>query len=130
MKLVFLGTSGSILYYMRFHRAVRATYDREQDTFRVAFLLAPCAALALLVNQERSPLEVTPLAGCPVRHAGAGQHSRHCRQAPPMRWRYVGRSKKAASDRERAPVIVKSSRDRNIIQLRRKYWKATQIVFT
>jgi hypothetical protein len=77
MKLVFLGTSGSILYYMRFHRAVRATYDREQDTFRVAFLLAPCAALALLVNQERSPLEVTPPAGCLlcVRRARPGRHS-------------------------------------------------------
>lgn len=84
MKLVFLGTSMSILYFMRFQRAVRATYDREQDTFRVAFLLVPCAVLALLVNQERSPLEVTPPAdlAC-VRLPGPRQHSCPCLQALP-----------------------------------------------
>ena len=58
MKVVFLGTSLSIIYFMRFQRAVRNTYDREQDTFRVLFLLVPCAALALLINQESTPLEV------------------------------------------------------------------------
>ena len=34
MKLVFLGTSGAIVYAMRAHRVIRLTYDREQDTFR------------------------------------------------------------------------------------------------
>lgn len=58
MKLVFLGTSFSIIYFMRFHRMVRNTYDKEQDTFRVLFLIVPCAVLALLINQERSTLEV------------------------------------------------------------------------
>jgi hypothetical protein len=71
MKLVFLGTSLSIIYFMRFQRAVRSTYDREQDTFRVAFLLAPCALLALLINQERTPLEVRPRAPLPLRAATA-----------------------------------------------------------
>ena len=37
---------------------VRNTYDKEQDTFRVLFLIVPCAVLALLINQERSTLEV------------------------------------------------------------------------
>ena len=34
MKLVFLGTSGTIVYLMRGHPSIRGTYDREQDTFR------------------------------------------------------------------------------------------------
>ncbi len=59
MKLIFLGSSLAIIYYMRFHRAVRHTYDREQDTFRVAFLVVPCALLALLINQEFSLIEVS-----------------------------------------------------------------------
>lgn len=58
MKLVFLGTSFSIIYFMRFHRVVRNTYDKEQDTFRSIFIVVPCAVLALLINQERSVLEV------------------------------------------------------------------------
>ncbi|KAK9908093.1 hypothetical protein WJX75_002665 [Coccomyxa subellipsoidea] len=58
MKLVFLGTSFSIIYFMRFHRVVRNTYDKEQDTFRVMFIIIPCAVLALLINQERSALEI------------------------------------------------------------------------
>lgn len=58
MKLVFLGSSATIIYYMRFHRVVRTTYDREQDTFRALFLIGPCAILALLINQEFSVIEV------------------------------------------------------------------------
>ena len=62
MKLVFLGTSLSIIYFMRFHPTVRASYDKEQDTFRSVFLLVPCAVLALIINQERTAIEVrTPL---------------------------------------------------------------------
>ena len=58
MKLVFLGSSATIIYYMRFHRVVRTTYDREQDTFRALFLIGPCIVLALLINQELSIIEV------------------------------------------------------------------------
>lgn len=61
MKLVFLGSSATIIYYMRFHRVVRTTYDREQDTFRAWFLIGPCAVLALLINQEFSIIEVSAL---------------------------------------------------------------------
>ena len=60
MKLIFLGSSFSIIYYMRFHRVVKNTYDKEQDTFRVLFLVVPCAVLALVLNQDFSPLEVRP----------------------------------------------------------------------
>jgi ER lumen protein retaining receptor len=36
----------------------KATYDRNHDTFRVEFLLIPCAILALLVNHEFEVLEI------------------------------------------------------------------------
>ncbi|GFH18403.1 ER lumen protein-retaining receptor, partial [Haematococcus lacustris] len=58
MKLVFLGTSGTILYLMRYHKVIKVTYDKDQDTFRYQFLILPCAVLALLINNERTPLEV------------------------------------------------------------------------
>lgn len=58
MKIGFLISSLLILYYMRIHRRIRRTYDKEQDTFRVPFLLGPCALLALFVNQEFSFMEV------------------------------------------------------------------------
>mmetsp|Transcript_32195 Transcript_32195/g.91343 ORF Transcript_32195/g.91343 Transcript_32195/m.91343 type:complete len:216 (+) Transcript_32195:235-882(+) len=58
MKLVFLGTSFSIIYLMRYHKQVKATYDREQDTFRVMFLIGPCALLALLINHEFTFMEI------------------------------------------------------------------------
>jgi hypothetical protein len=59
MKMIFLGSSFTILYYMRVHRGVKKTYDKEQDTFRVLFLTGPCAAAALLINQEFSFMEVS-----------------------------------------------------------------------
>ena len=70
MKLVFLASSATIVYYMRFHRVVRNTYDKEVDTFRVAFLVGPCLLFALLINQEFTLLEVRPcLWPCGVRYA-------------------------------------------------------------
>lgn len=58
MKLVFLGTSCAIVYYMRYHRIIRLTYDKDQDTFRHWMLIAPSAALALIFAHPRSFLEV------------------------------------------------------------------------
>lgn len=58
MKLVFLASSGTIIYLMRFHRVVKLTYDKEQDTFRYLFLILPCLALACLLNNEMTVLEV------------------------------------------------------------------------
>lgn len=63
MKLVFLGTAFSIIYYMRFHKTVKTTYDREQDTFRVIFLIAPCLVLALFIHHEFTIMEVIPILG-------------------------------------------------------------------
>jgi len=58
MKIVFLGTSFSILYLMRGHKVIKVTYDREQDTFRYHFLVLPCAVLALLIHNAWTPFEV------------------------------------------------------------------------
>lgn len=58
MKIVFLATSGAIIYFMRFHKGIKLTYDREQDTFRYLFLIGPCLLLALLTTHDYAPLEV------------------------------------------------------------------------
>ena len=54
MKLIFVGSSLGIIYYMRAHKVVRQTYDGSEDTFRTVFLIAPCAALALAINQQHN----------------------------------------------------------------------------
>ena len=58
MKIVFLVTSFTICYLMRFHKVIKATYDREQDTFRHYFLVLPCLALAFFLHNDSSPFEV------------------------------------------------------------------------
>eukprot|EP00878_Enallax_costatus_P014991 GHUV01015695.1.p1 GENE.GHUV01015695.1~~GHUV01015695.1.p1 ORF type:complete len:154 (+),score=27.01 GHUV01015695.1:600-1061(+) len=58
MKLVYLGTSSAIVYYMRYHRIIKLTYDKEQDTFKSLFLLAPSAVLALLTTQRYTIVEI------------------------------------------------------------------------
>lgn len=51
MKVLFLSTQGSVLYYMT--RRFRATYNPHIDTFRIEFAIIPCLVLAL-VFQDRS----------------------------------------------------------------------------
>ncbi|XP_050363013.1 ER lumen protein-retaining receptor [Argentina anserina] len=58
MKLIFLGSSFSIVWYIRQHRVVRRSYDRDQDTFRHLFLLGPCLLLALIFNEKFTFKEV------------------------------------------------------------------------
>mmetsp|Transcript_899 Transcript_899/g.3270 ORF Transcript_899/g.3270 Transcript_899/m.3270 type:complete len:198 (-) Transcript_899:402-995(-) len=52
MKIVFLVTAFTIIWYMRGHRVVSQTYDKDQDTFRYIFLVGPAFVLALLINHE------------------------------------------------------------------------------
>ncbi|KAG0559045.1 hypothetical protein KC19_10G074400 [Ceratodon purpureus] len=52
MKLIFLGTSFSIVWYMRYQKTVRASYDKNNDTFRHYLLILPCFALSLLINNR------------------------------------------------------------------------------
>ena len=58
MKVIYLGTAFRIVHDMRADRVVRQTYDREQDTFRTAFLVAPCLLLALLVHSSLAVTEI------------------------------------------------------------------------
>ncbi|KAK9840489.1 hypothetical protein WJX74_010541 [Apatococcus lobatus] len=58
MKVVFLLSSFTIIYLMRFHPSIRYTYDKQQDTFRVVFVLVPAAVLAIVIHQDWSIIEV------------------------------------------------------------------------
>ncbi|MEW5302918.1 MAG: hypothetical protein WDW36_005655 [Sanguina aurantia] len=58
MKTVFLSSTFAIIYLMRSHKVIKQTYDKEQDTFRTQFLIAPCAVLALFLHSEFSVFEV------------------------------------------------------------------------
>ena len=65
MKLIFITATFSIIWYMRRHRVVSQTYSKEEDTFKIVYLIVPAALLALLVNHELSLMEVrAPAAGC------------------------------------------------------------------
>lgn len=59
MKLVFLASSFSIVWYMRRHKIVRRTYDKDHDTFHHYILVLPCLLLALLVNERFTFREVS-----------------------------------------------------------------------
>lgn len=61
MKLVFLGTSISIVWYMRYHMVVKQTYNKDEDTFRHFFLVLPCFILALMIHRSFTVTEVTNL---------------------------------------------------------------------
>lgn len=56
MKIIFISASIATVYLM--FVKFRATYDRNSDSFRIEFLIIPCAVLALLINHEFSVLEV------------------------------------------------------------------------
>jgi hypothetical protein len=42
MKLIFIGSSLWIIYYMRVHRVIKQTYDASEDTFSSWWLPALC----------------------------------------------------------------------------------------
>lgn len=57
MKLIYLGCTFAIIYYMRFK--FKHSYDKEHDTFRLLFLVVPCFLCALVINAEFSVYEVS-----------------------------------------------------------------------
>ncbi|XP_050221068.1 ER lumen protein-retaining receptor-like [Mercurialis annua] len=59
MKLVFIGTSVGIVWYMRYHKVVKQTYSKSEDTFRHYVLVLLCFALALLVHRSFNVIEVS-----------------------------------------------------------------------
>lgn len=58
MKFVFIGTSLAIVWYMRYHKVVKQTYNKGEDTFRHYFLLPACFVLALLFHRDFTLVEV------------------------------------------------------------------------
>jgi ER lumen protein retaining receptor len=59
LKIVFIASSCSIVYMMRFGAPQKATYNAELDAFPTQYLIGPCALLGVLVNQDhQSPFEM------------------------------------------------------------------------
>merc|ERR1712211_170706 len=56
MKIFFISSAAATVYLMYFK--FKATYDVNHDTFRVEFLLAPTALLALVLNHDFSVMEI------------------------------------------------------------------------
>lgn len=56
MKVIFLLSSGGTLYLM--YIKFKATYDHNHDSFRIEFLLLPCAILSLIINHDFTFMEV------------------------------------------------------------------------
>lgn len=56
MKVFYLvaSTATCVLIFYKF----RATYDRNHDSFRMEFLILPCAAFSVLINHEFSLMEI------------------------------------------------------------------------
>ena len=57
MKIIFILSSYITIYLM--YVKFRSTCDRENDTFRIEFLLLPAIILSLVVNHDTAPLEVS-----------------------------------------------------------------------
>ncbi|XP_062093217.1 ER lumen protein-retaining receptor-like [Humulus lupulus] len=58
MKLIFIGTSIAIFWYMRYHNVVKQTYNKNQDTFKHYYLIFGCFLMAILVPHEFSVIEI------------------------------------------------------------------------
>ncbi|CAI0380257.1 unnamed protein product [Linum tenue] len=58
MKLIYLGSAFSIIWYIRHHKLVRRSYDKDQDTFPGYFLILVSFALAVFVHEKLTFKEV------------------------------------------------------------------------
>lgn len=58
MKVFFIATSAHICFLMKYRSPWRATYDRDNDTFRIRYLIVPCVVLALLFHPSRNRMWV------------------------------------------------------------------------
>jgi len=59
MKLIFIASSVSIVYIMRFGKPHKDTYSKDDDAFPYMYLIIPAALLGVAVNQDHeSPFEM------------------------------------------------------------------------
>jgi len=56
MKILFIASLSATVYLMSLK--FKATYNKEEDNFRIELLIVPCAILAVLVNAQFTLLEV------------------------------------------------------------------------
>lgn len=56
MKIVFISATATIIYLMR--KKYRVTYAKDRDTFRIVFLVVPCALLALIFHEKFEFVEI------------------------------------------------------------------------
>ena len=57
-QIIFIGTSATIIYFMKYKSPCKETYDPKQDSLFLPYVIAPCAILALLINEYFAPFEV------------------------------------------------------------------------
>ena len=51
MKIIYIGSTASIIYTIKFKEPIKTTYDKSQDSFlHWIFAVAPCAALAIITH--------------------------------------------------------------------------------
>jgi hypothetical protein len=51
MKVLYIGSTASIIYTIRFQEPIKSTYDKAQDTFlHWKYAVAPCAVVAILTS--------------------------------------------------------------------------------
>ena len=59
MKIIYICAAAGIVYYIRFKEPWKTTYKAEEDSFlHWKFAVAPCAVLALIINNEFALLEI------------------------------------------------------------------------
>ncbi|KAF0697239.1 Aste57867_12067 [Aphanomyces stellatus] len=59
MKLLYLGLSGAIVYYIRFKEPFKSSYDKSLDAFlHWKFAVLPCAVLALIFHERLEVMEI------------------------------------------------------------------------
>ncbi|CAN1242597.1 ER lumen protein-retaining receptor B [Linum perenne] len=58
MKLIFLASALSIIWYMRYHKLVRRSYDKDQDIFPHYLLVLASFIFALFIHHKFTIMEI------------------------------------------------------------------------
>lgn len=58
MKVLFIGTTSIIVFWMRFKKPYCKYYDPKLDSFNVLYLVVPAAVLSLVWNEALTPFEI------------------------------------------------------------------------
>ena len=58
LQIFFIATSCLTVYWIKFKEPYCRSYDPKDDTVPLVYIIAPCAVLALLINEVFTPFEV------------------------------------------------------------------------